>query len=926
MAVPVTSGSPKSITSLPSRAFVTHLSVFRVLMIAWAGCVVGVSCSSSAIEDRLPIWIGEGELEATEYQLDNGLSVILQEDHSAPVVALQAWVAVGSADERDHEAGLAHVHEHMLFKGTDTRGVGDIAATIESTGGIINAWTSYDQTVYHIVTASRFVDTGLSVLSDALQHSSFEENELNRELEVIQEEIKRSLDSPGRVLSQSLFRTAFETHPYGLPIIGSEESVNSFSRDDVVAFFEHWYRPSNVTLVIVGDFDETAMRARIEAEFGGFPANPIERAPRAVEPPQPELRSVLTFQDVQEGHLAVGFHVPGLSDEDVPALELLSILLGQGEGSILFQELKRHRRLATDVYAYLYTPRDPGLFMVGANFIGVDDPKDPVEVLDALLEQVFRLRHVPVSSTDLRRVRTTLESETVYERETVQGRANRLGYFRVVAGDLSFERRFLDLVAQVSPQDLGRVAREYLRPENMTVAFVLPEELRELATEARIATQVDEQYRLSETLAAEVALEPDEHGVIRHRFPGGLTLLIQEDHTVPLVAVRAVFPGGLRFEDDVTNGVNTFVAELLTAGTDTLSAREIAQSMETMAGSLAGFSGRSSIGMQMEVLSHEFESALDLFSQCIVHSALPIDEVERIRGQILAEIAAQEDNLAGSAFRQFNRVLFEGHPFQLDVLGTPGSIESMTVEDLRDFYTEHLRPSYMTLAVVGDVDPMAVYGNIERVFDVTTPAEELDVQIPEASSRERQEVITYRERQQAHLVLGFRGVMIPDPDRWPLEVLAAILSGQGGRLFFELRDRQSLAYSVAAFNLVGVDGGYFATYIATSPNKIEEAISSMEREIARLQEELVSQEELERAQRSLVGHREISMQRGANRAAYLAFDEAYGLGYDDHYRHAEEILAVTEEDVRRVSREYLNLENGVLSIIQPSTAQAEPVE
>ena len=368
------------------------------------------------------------------------------------------------------------------------------------------------------------------------------------------------------------------------------------------------------------------------------------------------------------------------------------------------------------------------------------------------------------------------------------------------------------------------------------------------------------------------------------------------------------------------------MAELLTGGTENHSAIEIAQAIETMAGSLGGFSGRSSIGLQMDVLSHEFESALDLFAECLGHSTFPEEEVDRIRGQILAEIAAQEDNLAGSAFRQFNRTLFAGHPFRLDVLGTQDSIETMTVEALRDHYSQYVRPSFMTLAVVGDVDPAAVLENVERVFDVTAHSEPPVVHVPEIPLRAREQVVGHRERQQAHLVLGFRGVTMSDDDRWPLEVLAAILSGQGGRLFFELRDRQSLAYSVSAFNLIGLDGGYFATYIATSPSKLEEAVSGMEREIARLQEELVTEEELERAQRYLVGHREISLQRGANRAAYLAFDEAYGLGYDDHYQHADRIFAVTPEDVLRVSREYLNLENGVLSIIQPRTAPAESID
>ena len=888
--------------------------------------LISAACSGPVVEPPRPAWLGEGELDPVRYELDNGLTVILQEDHTAPVVALQAWVAVGSADEREHEAGLAHVHEHMLFKGTATRGVGEIAATVEGSGGNINAWTSYDQTVYHIVTASRYADTALDVLGDAIQRSAFDENELSRELEVIQEEIKRSDDTPGRVLTQSLFRTSFSNHPYGLPIIGSSESVASFTREDVVTFFQRWYRPGNLTLVVVGDFQPDAMRASINDVFGAFDGAAGVRPGRAAEPAQTELRSIVTPKDVQEGHLAVGFHAPGLSGDDVPAPELLSILLGQGESSILFRELKRHNPIATDVYCYLYTPREPGLLMVGANFDTNDDPQDPQAVLAALSEQIFRLREVTVSRRDLRRALTMLESETVYERETVQGRANRLGYFNVVAGDLAFERRFMELARQVTPDEIRRVAREYLRPENMTVAYVLPEALAGTVTTAGIEETVSSQYADVAQLAAGNGLEPDERGVVRRQFPGGLTLLIQEDHGVPLVSVRSVFPGGLRFEDEANNGVNNFVAELLTAGTESRSAHEIAQDIESMAGALGGYSGRNSIGLQLEVLSAHFEEALELFGECLNHSVFPADEVERIRRQILSEIASQDDNLAGAAFRQMHRTLFSEHPFRLDVLGTRETVENLSSDDLRAFYERHLSTSYMTLAVVGDVDAHHVIEAVERVFNVTSTAEPLDVEVPSVPARERVEVTSHRERQQSHLVLAFPSVRVGDDDRYALEVLAAILSGQGGRLFLELRDRQSLAYSVVAFNLVGLDGGYFASYIATSPAKIEEAITGMERELARIQDEPVPDEELGRAQRYLVGQREISQQRVGNRAAYLAFDEAYGLGHDNHYQHSERILAVTPADVQRVARQYLNLETGVLSIIRPQGEGDTPTE
>jgi len=880
-------------------------------------CFAGCIGSAPRAPESPVAWLGQPEFEPVQYQLDNGLTVILQEDHSAPVVAVQAWVNVGSADERPDQAGLAHVHEHMLFKGTARRGVGEIAAEVEASGGSINAWTSYDQTVYHIVMASRFADNAVDILADAIQSSSFEAGELERELQVIQEEISRSEDMPSRTLSQNLFSTSYREHPYGMPIIGTRESVDSFTRDHVLEFFQSWYRPANITFVVVGDFEPEHMRALLERQFGGMNDSPTPRQPRAQEPQQAELRTTLEFRDIQEGHLAVGLHVPGLRHDDIPALELLAILLGQGESSMLFREIKRNRELATSVYAYLYTPREPGILMIGANLATQENPVDPLESLDAILTETFNLRHTLVSSQDLERARTMLRSETIYERETVQGRANRMGYFHVVAEDLAFETRFLEMVEEVTPADIQRVAQQYLTPTNMTVAFVMPEASEAELTDETVTERTSAAFERSEALAANRVLVPDEHGVVRHVFPNGLTLLIQTDHAVPIVSTRAVFPGGLRFESEASNGVNNLVADLLTMGTETRTAEDISREIEGMAGALSGFSGRNSIGLQMDVLSRDYERALALMGDCMANSTFPEDEIERLRREVLAELIAQHDDLAGSAFRQMNRTLFSGHPLQYEALGTRESVQALTREQLLDYYRGHLRPSAMTLSVVGDVTPEQVIQAVQREFDVNDRTEVPAVQVPELTARPREEIIGHRDRQQAHLVFGFLGVGVDDADRWPLEVLAAILSGQGGRLFLELRDRRSLAYSVGAFSMVGLDGGYFATYIATSPGRVAEAIESMESELNRIRDELASEDEIGRAQRYLVGQREISFQRVSNRAAYLAFDEAYGLGYADHYAHAERILAVTPEEVQRVAREYLNLETGVLSIIRP---------
>ena len=204
----------------------------------------------------------------SKFVLKNGMTVILQENSSAPVTAVNVWVKTGSTCETEEESGLAHVHEHMLFKGTKKYAVGEIAKTIEGGGGDINAYTSFDETVYYVVSASRFLPSTLDILADVMQNSTFDPTELAKELEVVQEEIRRGEDTPGRVLSQKLFSTAYEKHPYRNPIIGTKESVNSFNRKKVLNFYNKWYTPQNMVLVVVGDFKTKKLKPVIEKTFG----------------------------------------------------------------------------------------------------------------------------------------------------------------------------------------------------------------------------------------------------------------------------------------------------------------------------------------------------------------------------------------------------------------------------------------------------------------------------------------------------------------------------------------------------------------------------------------------------------------------------------------------------------------------------------
>jgi zinc protease len=863
------------------------------------------------------------------HRLPNGLTVLVEENHAAPVVALQVWVRVGSADERAGESGLAHLHEHMLFKGTARRGPGEIARSIEGCGGEINAWTSFDQTVYHVVVASQFLAQGMDVLADAITSAAFDPEELRREIEVVCEEIKRSLDSPTRKLSKELFATAFSQHPYRRPVIGSEESVRGFTRDGILAFYRRWYQPANCVVVVVGDIREAHVLELARELFVWPPAEGWPREARPQEPPRNQPTVRLRRDVLKECYLSLAWPAPPLRAAEVPALDALSLVLGHGEASRLFRALKRDRLLCTEVQASCYTPVDPGLTIVGITL-------QPSQLRDAVreaLRQTYRLRAEEVTLEELGNACRLIESDAVYQRETVQGQARKLGFYESSAGGIEFEEEYLARVAELTPGALREAAERHLRPEAPSLCALVPESadglderellaiLHETADEARTLRRGPPSGSRPGRRPPVRFGEPRTGALRREELPGGGVLLVKEERAVPLVALRAVWSGGLRAESEETAGISMLLARLAAKGTQHRGAEQVVRTMEAMGGSIGGNSGRNSFGMRAEMLSRHFEEGLDLFIEALAEPAFREDEVARERTLQLDELRSREDNPAGVAFLLFAETLYRRHPYRLDTLGTAESVARLTPGFLADHRSRFYPAAQTTISIVGDVDPdrvsQLVRARLSRFPRASgprlAPAQEEAVSAPRTAVRKL-------DKAQAHLVLGFPGARLTDPLRWELEVLSAILSGQGGRLFLELRDKRSLAYSVTSFSVEGVDPGYFAVYIGCGPAKVGEALEGIRRELEHCREAPPGAAELDRARTHLIGTHAIGLQRNSARAAVYAFDECYGLGANASTRYAERISAVGAADVLAAAQRVLDPKAEVLALVAPEGA------
>jgi zinc protease len=851
----------------------------------------------------------DGAGEIMRGRLENGMRVVLLEDHSAPVVAFQVWVEVGSADESPTEAGISHLIEHMIFKGTNDRRSEEIAGAIEEYGGRINAYTSYENTVYHVVITSRYQEKGLKVLADAIQHPSFDAQELAREREVVIEEIRMGEDDPENFLHRSLFKESFRRHPYGRPIIGYADTVRGFSRERVLDYYRTWYRPKNMVFVGVGDFTASPLLSRLKELFAS-PARPLPVRGRPQEHSQGSFRSCVTQKAIKERYFALGFHIPGIRDKDAVALDLLAVCLGQGESSRLQKALRLRQGLVSSIYAYAYTPKDPGLFVIGGAF----QPGDIQQGIEGIAGELSRIKDAGVDEEELRKAKVMVETDFTYDRETVQGEAGKLGYFEMIRGNATTEEAYLQEISRVGIAEITAVARRYLRLENLTLCVLVPEGEKEAL----------DRHALELSMAALGKAPPvakETEGIKKTVLENGVTLLFKEDHTVPVVGIAGVFLGGVRFEKEKEAGITHFLSEMLTRGTELHSAQELAQEVDSIGATLGTFSGRNSFGVQAKGLSKDFPQLLSMVAEVIAKPSFPREEVEKIRGEVLAGLGRERDSMVGWTMRLLRETLYERHPYRLSVLGTEETIGRIKRRDLRRYYKRYVLPQNLVVAIVGDARWEEVLTSVRGALRGMRRASFSPPPIPQelktSGIKKREEVV--REKEQVHIALGFLGTTLHDQDRFPLEVLEAALGRQGGRFFTQLRDKEGLAYVTAFFVRSDLDPGYLGVYLATSPPKVEQARQGIERILREVRDRGISQEELRQAKAYLIGNYAIDLQGPRAMASAMAFDERYGLGGDFYQRYSREIEQVTGEDVLRVARKYIALDSyTVVTVRSPS--------
>jgi zinc protease len=853
-------------------------------------------------------------MKCKKIQLKNGLKVLFIESHKSPVVTVQMWVRTGSADESKGTEGISHFIEHLVFKGTKSFKMGEIASTIEDGGGDLNAYTSHDQTVFHVTLSSLETDTALKVINEMTSCPLFDAKEVENEREVVLEEIKRGLDSPGRKAGQLLFSTVYNKHPYGLPVIGYDKVVKKVTVKTIKEYFNGRYHPKNMFLVVAGNFKQKDLLKKITSDFK-YPANnKFKIIKRKTEPLQKKARIKVEKSTFQENFLYLAFRVPNIKHKDIPALDILSLILGQGDSSRLVKELRIEAPIVNSIGASTYSMQDSSLFLVSATYKNENLSK----ILEGIKSNLLKCISTPFTIEEISKAKINFESDQYFALETVDRLAQNYASMEFQFNDPMFFDKYLTQVNKISAATINTVAQKWISNKNLTITCLTGDNKNTkkilTAWEKKFAKDLALTKKFKQKLVikknktkaitikkinTKTTIDPHTEKVI---LSSGTTIYFRHQSETPLVAVKSAFQGGLIAEKLEESSLAEMTARSWVSGISGYSESEIYSYFDARAAQLSPFSGRNTIGIGTSFLTPFEKDCGKLYLEVLFGSYFGKEVIDREKQILLHQLTSRKDNPAQIAFLKLNELMFPNHPYSKDLLGTTESVTKVSQASVAEYWERIAISKNLTFAIVGQFNKNYWIDYIEKYSATLSSGTSFFKNFPLSEIKKSSLEKIQQKKEQTHVAIAYRGLALTSPEKYALQLLNGVLSGQGGRLFLELRDKNSLAYTVSPIHFEGLDTGYTGAYIACSPEKVDKALEMLKIEFRKLQDTLISDLELRKAKRNIIGSHHIEMQKSGALANMILFNGVYGLDENEIFNLESIYEKVTKEDIQSLAQ------------------------
>ncbi|MBI4213333.1 MAG: insulinase family protein [Chloroflexi bacterium] len=845
-----------------------------------------------------------------KYTLSNGLDVILHEEHSIPVVAVNIWYHVGSQNEDPDRTGFAHLFEHIMFKGSKHHHR-EYFLPLQEVGANINGSTSDDRTNYYENVPAEYLELALwlesdrmGFLLDALDQASFD-----TERDVVKNERRQSYENrPYGLAGWEIRKALFPPHhPYHWETIGSQEHLDAASIEDVKAFFRRFYAPNNASLAIAGDIDPAETRALVEKYFGDLPpATPVPRIERWVPQLDGEVR--LTLEDrVQLPRLYFAWPGPPRFDPDEAPLDVLASILAEGRSSRLYRSLVYDRQVARDVSAHFSAMEIAGEIHLDAT---VAPGADLSEVERGVLAEVSRLKSESPNDEEIQRAVNRLEARHIRQLESVGGfggRANLLNYYNVFTGDPAQINSDLDRYRAVTRADVQRVARQYLGPGRVRL-LVSPQ-----AQTAPAATELDRSVQPGAGRGRDFRPPMPR----RLHLSSGLDLLVVQKREVPAIAAAVYMPGGALTDPADRPGLASMTTRLMTEGTQSRSSVDIADEGDFIAARLSVGAQRENFIASTEVLTRHWPRARELWSDVLLNPIFPEREVERVRRERLTDLRRLRDDADAIADRvatglMHGRETPYGHPAS----GDEASVAAMTREALVEHHAHRFLGERPTLMVVGDVDADEVGRQLEEVFAPwpdSRPVSLREAGGAAATSHRPPDTPTIYlvdkpGAAQSVIAVGHLSVPRLHPDYLPLVVMNQAFGGQfTARLNMNLRDAKGYTYGYRSkFDWHAAHSAFWAggsVHTAVTKAAVIETLKEF-RDLAG--ERPFDEEEFDRARLGLIRGYPPTFETSGQVLSRLVDLVHYGLPDDYYAEQVERLRAVSLAEVHRVAAEHVH--------------------
>ncbi len=843
-------------------------------------------------------------MKVEQTTLKNGLKTLFVDLKGSGAASAQMWFRAGSALEKDSDLGIAHFLEHMFFKGTTDRPGAQMAFEVESYGGEINAFTSFDYTCYYINTPNKELSKTVDILMDMVSNPLFSEDELAMEREVVFEEYKRSIDNPNNYNFLKLQKTCFKGG-YKTPILGTEETIKNFSREQVVNFREKFYNRENSILVIAGDLKDNRDEivklienySLVEGEKSHFPEFILEK----------RSKIEVHHKDVHQVLLTMCIQAPEFLNEMAASEDLAINCLGCGETSRIYKKLVTETTLASSVSAST-------MFFAqgGAHFIRIACPFENLEkILDILTKELQLIVKKGFSEEEVYKIKNQYVASKVYEKESIESYSFALGYNYVQNQNIHSEDEFIDRIKKTSVSVVNDSINSILS-KRINISTQIPNKCK-----ATVAKKIIKDFKIKlESIKMPIKKDKQQVCIKSKHDPEvklfeikkGVKLIYRHSAMTPTFVFQAYLRGGLSYETKKNNGIYSLISQLLGKGYKGISYNKLRLDIENKSAQLGGFAGKNAYGLMLHGQSDHTDELLKHFFGCLLTPSMSSSFIKHEKELIYRSFENQEKDPVKLCFKRYNELIFGTHPYSMTSIGTKKSISKVTQKILSAIHQRDLKKEEIVITYCGDLDSRVVMDKLKPYLSKLPSRKEGPPKLKSVSVRTgKHEKITL-EREQSHIMIGLTGFKMGDKKNLYLKMLTAFLSGQSSELFLTVRDRLGLCYAVQPVHFNGLEGGHWGIYIATGNDRVDKAVEAIKKIIFNLRDNGFTEEELERIKVMIEGQSVMGVQTNEDYANIYSIPVLQNASLDYYYKNRSRLQNIKLEEINSFLKSYFSKE------------------